>query len=1388
MATESIYRFLVELSGEDALAQAEQLAKRMTDAVNKVGVGAVVKQLAQLEGQERSLGEAIAETNRHITSQTRRFSYNMRRLREVGQAVDELVRKEQALVSTLASVAAAADPFRALVVSAHTAYTEIVGGSIIPDLTRDVLKELVDMKKRVGTEGVFQWSQELGALTDPWLARLVRDTHRLTRELQALEAHEPILRLLTSGRVLVPTLPVYRGVRGGLGAQALAAGVEPGEWWTTDVEEALEYAMMRWADFGADIRPYAVEGAADVLRTFIDRAMVISGSFQEWAEQLDPVGQQFPGLLATSQLFIPKSFLGAIELLSQGQLERALRAQGLGGLAVGPGALYPRALAGGPTMALGAGAGLPALVTQLEQLDAESVAAAEAVRQLSAQERQQLAVTLALAAAASSAARAEAARAAVMGVLPAPSVPLLGAGAAGGAMIPSVPFAAGAGAGGRGVPPWMWRMYEQWERGGRPAGRAAGGFGGMLPPGGEGMIPEMSWVQRWELFGRALNRATLQYYGLRRLSWDVEFLGRSVKRTGDRTLGMARNAAEAYLEFNKLAMQAAVAMELPIELMGALEEQTMAVSEELGLFPAEEITEGLYHWAAGIGVAISSEEDLNRILQDTVGLQKLAAMNSEDLGDIAIYTGAAMKAFDLNVEDLDHVLEVFNYTALQSFATVSDVGETFKFLGPVASAMGDTFETTASMVALLSDENTRASMAGRGLRQMYIRLMRPTAAVSEEMDKLLGTSGMLGDSWRDIIFPEDQFVGAAQYIDILAAATENLTEAERANALAILATANELPTLIPLIESQIEAREVGVNVIRAMGKLRAGVIDEEVRDYLELTERIKGYTQSLKSAHQLWEDMWEFAEQQLGVRADRARRRWETSIKRFGRAVAIEALPAVEASLDILTDAVGLVSRNPWMVKTILLGGAVMAGAGTLVIFGAQLLRAYTNWKIMQAAWSQTQIVAAEMQMTAAQMQMQAAGLQVPGGPAPKAPGGGGWLATLALWAKRLSPIIALGVLGELQAAEQERKVVGLYPIPERYPREVQEEFRRRYEWIPGGPTAGPTLWRAIGDEADSYLETTEEVEAVLNQIAAGLVYLPMIMKEFDDRTEDATGSVQRLEDGISDLYPTITAVAWPPKWLGEIWDEALRAYQDYLDDLEDIDGDYMKDKERRLEDHEDKMRDFVADRDATGILKEIREYEKREAREEEDYAQRRSEFVEDSRERLGEMVGYYSTEEEYYKEHIDAMIEEFRRFVEAQEGFWAEYPKAFPVVPEEYLEQVAETQKPYPFDVEGLEAAKDALPAALPFGPEYVEAMKRMQEAWTEGILVGFGGPRKDWEELRLREELAGAPGRPVIHIDQSGWRFQGSFSAVDKEGLLRDVKSTTYEAVEEVLNYRGP
>lgn len=155
-------------------------------------------------------------------------------------------------------------------------------------------------------------------------------------------------------------------------------------------------------------------------------------------------------------------------------------------------------------------------------------------------------------------------------------------------------------------------------------------------------------------------------------------------------------------------------------------------AKELGRttkFSATEVGQG-YEYMAMAGW---KTEDM---LAGIEGILNLAAASGEDLGLVSDIVTDAMTAFGLGAEEVNRFADVLAAASNSSNTDVAMMGETFKYVAPVAGSFGYTIEDVAVAIGLMANSGIKAEMAGTALRSLLKRLVAPTKQAQEAIDTL----------------------------------------------------------------------------------------------------------------------------------------------------------------------------------------------------------------------------------------------------------------------------------------------------------------------------------------------------------------------------------------------------------------------------------------------------------------------------------------------------------------------------------------------------------------------------------------------------------------------------------------------------------------------------
>tara|TARA_Y100000310_G_scaffold330185_1_gene401421 strand:+ start:2030 stop:4510 length:2481 start_codon:yes stop_codon:yes gene_type:complete len=213
-----------------------------------------------------------------------------------------------------------------------------------------------------------------------------------------------------------------------------------------------------------------------------------------------------------------------------------------------------------------------------------------------------------------------------------------------------------------------------------------------------------------------------------RMSEQMGKAGRSMLALSAPILGIGVLGVKAFADFEKQMARAGAVSGATGVQMQQLEGAARAMGRST-IFTATQAGEALSFMAmAGLEVD-QSVSALPSVLQ-------LAAAGSLELGSAADIVTNVMAGMRLEVSDLARANDVLVTAFTSANTDLSQLGQAFKFAGPVAAAAGVSFEETSAALALMGNAGIQASMAGTGLRGSITKLLNPTKEAGEVLNRL----------------------------------------------------------------------------------------------------------------------------------------------------------------------------------------------------------------------------------------------------------------------------------------------------------------------------------------------------------------------------------------------------------------------------------------------------------------------------------------------------------------------------------------------------------------------------------------------------------------------------------------------------------------------------
>lgn len=263
-------------------------------------------------------------------------------------------------------------------------------------------------------------------------------------------------------------------------------------------------------------------------------------------------------------------------------------------------------------------------------------------------------------------------------------------------------------------------------------------------------------------------------------------LGASIKSVGDSMQATGRSmtmkvtapilagfgaAVKEGAEFDKQMSAVAAVSGATAEDFENLRDSAMEWGEK-SVFSAKESADALYYMGLAGWDAQESMDALGGVLD-------LAAAGATELGTASDIVTDYMTAFKMEASEAGHFANVMAAAMSNSNTNIEMLGDSFKYVAPVAGAMGYSVEDVSVALGIMANNGIKADMAGTTLRNMLQRMAKPTKESYMAMERL-GLSlyddegrmytfkevmEQVRTGFRDINMPMDEFQKSVEDLD-----------------------------------------------------------------------------------------------------------------------------------------------------------------------------------------------------------------------------------------------------------------------------------------------------------------------------------------------------------------------------------------------------------------------------------------------------------------------------------------------------------------------------------------------------------------------------------------------------------------------------------------------
>ena len=178
-----------------------------------------------------------------------------------------------------------------------------------------------------------------------------------------------------------------------------------------------------------------------------------------------------------------------------------------------------------------------------------------------------------------------------------------------------------------------------------------------------------------------------------------------------------------------------------------------------------------------------------QIIEGMEGVLDAASASGENLSTVSTIMADSMTTFGIEASEASHVADVLTQSANQGTISISDIGQSLKYIGPSAAAAGFSFEDVNTAILAMSQSGIKASQAGTSLRGLFVNLVKPTDDMAAAMN----------DLGLEITNSDGTFKSLDEILAQLRSSMSGLTDEQKAYYASVLAGKTGLSGMMSLI-------------------------------------------------------------------------------------------------------------------------------------------------------------------------------------------------------------------------------------------------------------------------------------------------------------------------------------------------------------------------------------------------------------------------------------------------------------------------------------------------------------------------------------------------------------------------------------------------------------
>ena len=223
-----------------------------------------------------------------------------------------------------------------------------------------------------------------------------------------------------------------------------------------------------------------------------------------------------------------------------------------------------------------------------------------------------------------------------------------------------------------------------------------------------------------------ISRVSKDFEGLKKVGEGISSVGKKL------TAGLTLPIAGIAVASTKTAGDFEAAMNQVSAISGATGKDLQSLEDlakDMGAttkFSASESAEALTY----MGMAGWKTQDM---LNGLPGILNLAAAGGTDLATTSDIVTDGLTAMGLTAKDTDKFVDIMASTCSNANTNIELMGETLKYVGPVAGSLGIEMDDLSVAIGLMGNAGLKGSNAGTSLRAGLANLVKPTKEMSKAM-------------------------------------------------------------------------------------------------------------------------------------------------------------------------------------------------------------------------------------------------------------------------------------------------------------------------------------------------------------------------------------------------------------------------------------------------------------------------------------------------------------------------------------------------------------------------------------------------------------------------------------------------------------------------------